>query len=152
MFRRFLASLTLVVVLLSIGMMAVPAKPASAAPSAPQAVIGYLLRLYTLTCSQTEDSGNDEAYITVNGTKVWGATSVNEPNSYGVNRNVFFGNSAGGTALVRLYDEDGPFDDDDLLGSVGVTAAQAGTGPRFMFFTGDGASYALTYEVVAVSV
>ena len=107
------------------------------------------LKLNELQCTKTEDNlGNDEAYLRVNGSVVWGPVDIND----GQNRNLtpvtpisFFG-----AAIVELFDQDvgGIFDPDDFLGANTISALDLNIGPRAVRFTGDEADYTLIYEVV----
>lgn len=104
----------------------------------------------TLRCDQTEDSGEDEAYLTFSAKgRVWGQ-DMNEGDpdstvSLDQLSNLYFG----GSAEVRLYDEDTGFlDEDDLLGSLTVTGDMADGADRMAHFDQDGASYWLSYRIV----
>jgi len=106
------------------------------------------LKLIDLKCNRTEDLvGADEPYFGVNGSFVWGPGSLNNgqsQNLLSVAPLFFFG-----TANVQLFDQDNPpSDPDDPLGVISVSSALNGAGPQDGFFTGDGANYALTYEVI----
>jgi hypothetical protein len=101
------------------------------------------LRLNTLTCYETEDEfGPDEAYIKVNGDKVWGPTTMTGARDAPVNHEASFS----GEATVQLWDED-RFSDDDLLGTWTVREDEAGAGEQEARFTYDRSHYKLTYEV-----
>jgi hypothetical protein len=108
------------------------------------------LKLISLVCTETEDNaGADEAYIRVNGNKVWGPKSINTGQSKdlsGVGLLDFQG-----SAKIELFDEDvgGPFDRDDFLGEITATEAQAGQGTQNNDFNRDDANYTLFYEVLA---
>lgn len=110
------------------------------------------LRLISLVCNATEDSsGADEIYLLVKGNKVWGTKSMDTSppskktkNLTGVGLISFTDN-----ARFDLYDEDTGFlDDDDHLGTNYAYSTEAGQGTKERAFTGDGASYLLTYEVL----
>src|SRR5262245_4711435 len=88
------------------GLAFTPMKPVSAAelsaePS--QISISYKIRLFYLTCYQTEDDfGNDEAYIRINGTQVWpssGYVSINEVSTIWLGKSFNFSP----TATIKLY-------------------------------------------------
>jgi len=102
------------------------------------------LKLKTLFCQVPEDNGTDEAYLIVDGLKVWGQKSMSAGQGKVVNYQKNFANSI----EIKLFDQDGPFDNDDYLGTVTVTKASKGKGEQIGKFTGDGANYSLHYEVV----
>ena len=86
------------------------------------------LKLLTLECQNTEDdTGDDEAYIRINGRRVWGSEiNDNETrNLSDVERTEFVDN-----CRIDLYDKDDRrwFDPDDHLGTQYVWARQAGRG------------------------
>lgn len=106
------------------------------------------LRLISIVCNDTEDvSGADEPYLRAAGRTVWGPQSLNDRESADL-RDVAllpFRRSI----RIDLYDEDaGWWDDDDHLGTTYAYASQAGAGEKEAKFTGDGADYLLTYEVL----
>lgn len=109
------------------------------------------LKLISLFCETTEDStGPDEAYLTVNGRRVWGPESINDHETRGLDGvgEVEFTTSA----QIKLYDEDsGIFgvDNDDDLGTIDAKSDMAGQGEKRERFTRDGANYTLTFEVKA---
>ena len=106
------------------------------------------LKLTTLECKVTEDyTGADDAYLRVNGKKVWGPKKMNNNDTKEVNLDFKFTTNIS----VTLYDEDagGPIDPDDNLGTVVARADQAGTGEQQGAFTQSCALYVLYYEVVA---
>ena len=104
------------------------------------------LKLTSLYCETTEDNaGPDEAYLVVNGKRVWGPESINDREPRPVDIEIDFSTSA----KVRLYDQDtGVWDKDDYLGEITVSANQAGQGEQQDTFTEDDANYTLYYEVV----
>lgn len=107
-----------------------------------------ILRLKTLECKVTEDNtGADEAYLRVDGRKVWGPKSMNTNDTKTINKDFNFTTNIN----ITLYDEDvgGPIDPDDNLGTVVARADQAGTGEQQGSFTQHRASYVLYYEVTA---
>jgi hypothetical protein len=115
-------------------------------------VIGEVLRLKSvvlldkLACHKTEDStGADEAYLTYDGERIWGPTSIND----GQVRSILISKSINGQAEVALHDEDsGILDPDDFLGSITISGDEAGLGQRVQRFTRDGANYSLFYVVL----
>jgi hypothetical protein len=119
-----------------------------------------VLIFHELTCIDTEDwSGADEAYLTLNGKTIWGVQAMNNGNvldvSNALNRSVPDPSTYKGELKLQLWDQDtGKFgDNDDLLGTVDLhkmndqdqNALHIGNGQHFSF-TGDGASYTLTYD------
>ena len=115
-------------------------------PPTPPPPMRYFLRLLTLSCERTEDTtGADEAYLEVNGRRVW-AASMNDGQLRNVDEEIEFA----GSVSVALYDADGStfFDSDDYLGRTRITTAEADTGEKEHRFSRDGARYVLTYRVV----
>lgn len=102
------------------------------------------LHLQRLLCQVPEDAGTDEAYLVANGVKIWGEKSISTGQGLAVNKQVNFANSV----EIKLFDADGPFDNDDYLGTITVTSALKGKGEQTGNFTGDGANYTLYYHVV----
>lgn len=107
----------------------------------------HQIELISLTCHDTEDSfGHDEAYLTVNGVRVWGDVDMIEGSRAELRTAVGFDQKA----LVRLYDADtGIWDRDDHLGTVTVKGSQVNQGTQEATFKEDGAKYTLTYRVVS---
>jgi hypothetical protein len=102
------------------------------------------LKIQKLLCQVPEDNITDEAYLVVNGNKVWGQKDMSAGQSRAVNVQVNFANSVD----IKLFDKDGPFDPDDYLGTITVTSALKGKGEQKGTFTGEGAKYTLFYQVV----
>jgi hypothetical protein len=108
----------------------------------------HQIELLSLTCHDTEDTfGHDEAYLTVNGVKVWGDVDMIEGSRAELRTTVGFDQKA----FVRLYDADTglPGDRDDHLGTVIVKGNQVNHGTQEATFEEDGAKYTLTYRVVS---
>ena len=109
------------------------------------------LRLISLVCNATEDwSGADEIYLLVKGNKIWGPESMDTSPPERKTKDLSEVQSIDFAERARLdlYDEDTGFlDDDDHLGTSYAFATEAGQGTKERAFTGDGASYLLTYEV-----
>ena len=109
------------------------------------------LELVNICCLQTEDSGEDEIYITLNDKRVWGPISINEggkDSTKTINIKKLFANRI----IIRLYDEDsGVFEDDDYLGKLTVKSSHADPNgkERDHTFRRDDAEYRLTYRVFA---
>lgn len=102
------------------------------------------LRLHTLECIQTEDSGEDEAYLKVRGNTVWGGQMNNgwTADLQGLPEIYFYRR-----ASIALYEEDSP-DADDYLGRTYAVRSQINQGEIEFFFAEDEANYRLTYEVL----
>ncbi len=106
------------------------------------------LKLISLECHDTEDdTGADEAYIRVNGRKVWSA-DINDGQTQDlgkVERIEFVDNSR-----IDLYDGDtGVFDPDDHLGTQYVWNRQADRGEQHLSFNGSRWGYTLHCRVDA---
>lgn len=114
-----------------------------AAPMAAQEV-NVQLQLISLHCIETEDSGDDEAYLLLNGnkTRVWSISDDETVDLRGMEPTPF-----DTRLLVELMDEDGPLDGDDSLGSFVIGASELNEGEMMHEFTGDDAHYRLTYIV-----
>jgi hypothetical protein len=108
------------------------------------------VKLQRIFCRRTEDTLNDEAYLRLNGTKVWGPVSVDDDSTTEINLLVEFA----GQATVDLFDEDlGNFlDEDDFLGRHVVTELEVGMGDRHVRYTGDDADYTLFYKVAVLDI
>jgi hypothetical protein len=102
------------------------------------------LKIKTLFCQVPEDNGADEAYLVVDGQKIWGHQTIDVGQGLPVNKEVKFVNSVD----IKLFDKDGPIDKDDYLGTITVTKALKGKGEQKGKFTEDGANYTLFYQVV----
>lgn len=107
------------------------------------------LQLIKLACHQTEDwTGPDEAYLMLDGNKIWGPMSLN--NGQDANLSSMPPIAFTGVTSLQLYDQDtGVLDPDDFLGAVSIGAGVAGQGLRSGNFNGDGAHYTIYYEVQA---
>lgn len=121
-----------------------------ASPSTASAHNGHphQLRLVSLRCWEPEDSEIDEAFIKVDGVKVWGPHGMwrdGERSLLNVTSRLFADN-----VTIKLYDEDGGFlDPNDHLGTVVVQAADAGTGDHTIWFIADNdAVYSMVYRVI----
>ena len=102
-----------------------------------------ILRLIALRCNRQEDwTGDDDTYITINGTKFWGPKKFDDRQSRTINKDHQFANRA----EVRLYEYDTD-SDDDFLGSHEVLRDEAGGGEKKINFSNSGASYDLWYIV-----
>ena len=104
------------------------------------------LKLLELRCRSSEDSGGDEAYLTINGNKVWATDNISAGETASL-RSVPIINFDK-KAVVALWDEDsGLFDSDDSLGKFLVADKEAGQDERDFNFKSDGADYLLIYKV-----
>ncbi|MFJ9556321.1 hypothetical protein ACIRPH_21105 [Nocardiopsis sp. NPDC101807] len=105
------------------------------------------VKFIQLHCNTTEDNtGPDNAYLKWDGTNFWGVVEINDGQTKDIDRMVKMN---GGSGKVELWDEDTP-DPDDFLGSENIQAEEAGQGEKKTTFTGDDASYWLTYKVVEI--
>jgi len=88
------------------------AGPAQAAPSGGAG--RFKITIMSVQCLRTEDNSQDEAYLLINGERVWSNNSVDEPNSYAVNIDWKFDPNV----WIQLWDDDGNhwYDHNDLLG------------------------------------
>lgn len=106
------------------------------------------LKLISLQCKDTEDvTGADETYLLIAGRRVWGPNSMNDNDTADLTGMTPFRFNR--SIRIELYDQDaGWWDDDDFLGATFAYLSQMGTGEKEHTFTGDGANYRLTYEVI----
>ncbi|MGW5868652.1 hypothetical protein ACWFRJ_41620 [Streptomyces sp. NPDC055239] len=107
--------------------------------------MGYQVMFYQLRCIETEDDGEDEAWVDFRGQRVWGRGDINNGDVINVNNGPFrLVNSD--ADVVSIWDQD-DLDPDDHLGDFLISAAVSGRGEQVAEFRGDGAHYTLTYEV-----
>lgn len=105
------------------------------------------LKLLELRCNESEDSGGDEAYITVEGKKVWSTENIEDGESVSLRSVKAIGFED--EVTVALWDEDsGLFDSDDNLGEFVVSEDLEGEDEQEYNFKGDGADYLLIYKVI----
>ncbi len=105
------------------------------------------LKLLELRCKETEDTGQDEAYLTVASKKVWSTDGISSGETASLRGVPLI--SFSGKVEVALWDKDtGMFDSDDNLGKFTVSAGLAGQDEQEYHFTGDGGDYLLIYEVL----
>lgn len=104
------------------------------------------LRLQSIVCHRPDDfPGVDEAYILVNGKKVWAHTMPRDA----VEDLTAVGDIAfSAKARIDLYDLDEPAGADDHLGTIYAPRTIAGTGEHEYEFQTLKGDYHLTYEVV----
>src|SRR5262245_56880130 len=100
------------------------------------------LRLISLECIETEDAGDDEAYLRVKGIKAWGG-EINSGETADLSGLplIHFNRRA----RIQLFDEDWP-DSDDLLGTTYALRSHVDQGDIEYRFTDDDAEYALTFQ------
>jgi hypothetical protein len=124
-----------------------PPPPHPPAPPQPK----YRIFIDTLRAYETEDSFEDQAYIRINGVKVWGPHGVNPlqmayPNVY---RDVT------GPVWATLYDDDPDnwFDGDDWLGDAyaPLPSVVGATAWGSLKFTQDDANYTMAVHVLRLS-
>lgn len=103
------------------------------------------LHLNSITCFEQEDTwGDDDAYIKIDGNRVWGPYDMDDDQS----RPVDVWHNFTTSALVELMEED-DIDNADRLGEFTATTAQVGAGEQHAYMTYDDASYRIDYEVLA---
>jgi hypothetical protein len=115
------------------------------------------LKFHTLKCHTPQDSTftdytvitTDEAYLVVNGKKVWGLKSMGVDDIEDLSHipPIEFRKRI----RIDLYDKDvggGPFSSTDHLGGLDVMDDQVGKGELIHEFTERGAHYSLRYEIV----
>ena len=106
------------------------------------------LKLLELRCFESEDSGGDEAYIMVGGSKVWSTDEIENGETASLRSVAPIPFS--GSVDVELWDEDtGVFDSDDNLGKMSVGDALVGEDEQEFRFDQDGADYLMIYTVLA---
>ncbi|MFI6910081.1 hypothetical protein ACIBKY_53120 [Nonomuraea sp. NPDC050394] len=106
------------------------------------------LNLIQLACTRTEDSGEDEVYIKINGWRAWpdsGAAPIGPHQMVPITRTFSFDHDS---MSIELVDEDTePIDPDDSLGTHTARESQKGLGVMQAIFEGNGCHYRLTYSV-----
>ncbi|GII94102.1 hypothetical protein [Sinosporangium siamense] len=135
----------------------VVAAPASADPS-PQfdPGIDYVaIELLSIYCNKNSEGGHDEAYLNMDGGKVWPRSVRYQTMGAGYTRSM---TDANGIDAFRIpvYEERGfslwDYDStsgDDALGSFAVRGDEVGT-TQTKRISGSGGSYTVTYRVVDV--
>ena len=105
------------------------------------------LKLLELRCFESEDSGGDEAYITVGNDKVWSIDEIENGETASLRSVAPIPFS--GSVDVTLWDKDtGIFDSDDNLGKVTISDGLVGEHEQEFRFDQDGADYLLIYTVL----
>jgi hypothetical protein len=121
-----------------------PPPPGPPSPPPPK----YRLFIDSLRAYETEDGFEDEAYIKVKGSTVWGPNDTTEfqmeyPN---VVRDVT------GPIWISLHDDDSPLPDDWLGDAYAALPPYPGfTAYDNLWFTRDGANYVMTVRVLRLS-
>ena len=134
--------------------------------------MAYTLRLVSLECVQSQEVGGDDAYLTLDGNKVWdsGHEKMSHDPSHAnhfseidfaggrlrtlegwvsmssFDPNAFIFSGLSGHKVVQLWDHD-ILTSDDLLGETPISEVDIGHGHISVLFTRDGARYRLTYQV-----
>jgi len=120
--------------------------PAPLPPAPPQPK--YRVTNLTVHPVVPEDQTVDEAYVKVNGYKVAGPVNVSNLSWWHPNASLTVSNGV----WVEPWDEDGPFDGDDRLGTVyPALPALGGTTQAWADSYGDGAHYQLEIRVERIS-
>lgn len=100
-----------------------------------------ILKVMSIKCHEQEDlTGDDDAYIVINGRKFWGPKSMDTGQTRKINRVYEFNHKA----VIKLYEED--WDPDDFLGQHTVTRQDAGE--QELRFAEDGADYSIWVNVI----
>lgn len=103
------------------------------------------LHIKNLHCFETEDNwGADDAYIIVNGSRVWGPVKINDNQWKDINATVKFDSHA----VIELYEKDDA-DPDDYLGTWVARSEEKGRGEIRAFFNADDCHYEMFYTVTA---
>ena len=97
-----------------------------------------ICRVLRITCHKQEDwTGDDDAYITINGENFWGPKSMDTNQTREIRRDYQFRRRA----KIVLYEDD--LDSDDCLGEQVITRADIGKGEQELPFKEDGANYSI---------
>jgi hypothetical protein len=111
-----------------------------------QGGVQYALCLKSIEAIQeTPGAGSDEAYLTVNGSRVWGRDM--DTGDFAIIHNdcsrdyIKFND----IATVSLYEDDSPWSSPDHMGTFIIRGATGGVTTQYMM--GSGATYLLTYQV-----
>jgi hypothetical protein len=118
-------------------------------PSNANAATPARLQLLSLHCFETEDvRGADEAYIMLDGTRVW-AGSINNGQDRDLTRIPIY--SFFGAASFELWDDDGNkwYDRNDFLGQWTAYSWEKDSPVQKAYFILDDASYVLYYRVLS---
>jgi len=104
----------------------------------PAAAGTKTVKVTSVHCIETQDIGDDEPYLLINGVKVWSATNVKNGSSHNINK------SATTQVLVELWEQD--VSTNDKIGAFTVLSTKA-NGNHSMPLTGAGGSYRVYYTV-----
>ncbi|MGY4280769.1 hypothetical protein [Streptomyces sp. M18.1] len=115
-----------------------------------------ILRIDSLLCVRAEEAGSDDVRIRRDGLHVWPSSGEGFPMSNGAStaiangastaiaKDFFFGDAA--DTVISLWDAD-ELGADDPLGSVTISAIEAGTGSHTKDIIGPGSHYKINYRV-----
>jgi hypothetical protein len=113
--------------------------PASLTAAADPAAAGSkVVKVTNVHCYETQDVGEDEPYLLMNGSKVWSRTGVQNGKSYAINV------SRAPYVLVELWEQD--VSNNDKIGSFGVSSSKA-NGNYSIGLTGANGHYRVYYTV-----
>lgn len=98
-----------------------------------------ICRVLRITCHEQEDlTGDDDAYIKINGANFWGPRSMDTGQTREIRRDYQFLHRA----KIALYEQD-DLDPDDFLGEHVITRADIGKGEQELPFKEDDANYSI---------
>ena len=98
-----------------------------------------ICRVLRITCHKQEDwTGDDDAYIKINGENFWGPKSMDTGQTREIRRDYQFLHRA----KIALYEQD-DLDPDDFLGVQVITREDIGKGEQELPFKEDGANYSI---------
>jgi hypothetical protein len=113
--------------------------PPPGPPPAPR--LQYTIDFDIIHAYATEDADGDETQLKLNGSVIW-----ERKMAQGMTLDVDRVRNVGGTFSLSVYDEDGPFDNDDHLGTVTFNPAVS-QGYQVAFFTLDDADYLVGFRI-----
>jgi len=108
-----------------------------------------LLEVLSIYCFETEDSdpfGEDEAYLLIDGEKVWSG-DMDDGDTVYPRGTIGFRPFATDITLTLKEEDDWP-DRDDTLGTYLISVSEADGAERFVRFDGDDALYLINYRVL----
>ena len=135
---------------------AVAAPPALAGATDAAVPKSIQLRLLAIVCHEANDNNDrspcswltrDEPYLAADGGRVWGPVDMQDGDERSLR--TVPGQPFRRSIDLALFDADQP-DPDDHLGTVRIGRDALGAGVQTATFTGGGAHYTVTYEVVRV--
>lgn len=110
-----------------------------------------ILGIDSLLCVRAEEAGSDDVRIRRGGLHVWSSAGDGflVPNGAPVviAKDFFFGGAS--DTVISLWDAD-ELSADDPLGSVTISASEAGTGSHTKDIIGPGSHYKMNYRVGAI--